>query len=97
MLIKDVYQRIEELERDRRDFMKIQNYCLGIINDMAVDSGKPDILSKFEDILNLGSPLRNLASRTINNIDNEIIRLKNIIENTTVNIGYRNSMIRKED
>lgn len=88
MLIKDVYAKIEELKRDRKNFMNIQEYCLGHMSSQKeLDEGvHTKIYGALEDGANLNESLRNLASKTIGNIDNEIARLNNIIENTHVKI-----------
>ena len=44
------------------------------------------IYGALEDGANLNNSLRNLASKTIKNIDDEIARLKKIIENAEVKI-----------
>lgn len=86
MLIKDVYKKIEELERDRRNFLNIQEFCLGHMSDDPNDCVHTKIYGALEDGANLNESLRNLASKTIANIDNEIARLKKIIENTHIKI-----------
>jgi hypothetical protein len=88
MLIKDVYAKIEELKRDRKNFMNIQEYCLGHMSSQEdLNNGvHTKIYSALEDGANLNESLRNLASKTIGNIDNEIARLNKIIENTHVKI-----------
>ena len=88
MLIKDVYKKIEELERDRKNFMNIQEYCLGhMVTKEELNNGvHTKIYGALEDGANLNESLRNLASKTIVNIDNEIERLKKIIENTHIKI-----------
>ena len=87
MLIKDVYKKIEELEKDRRNFMNIQEFCLGHMSTNPNDSVHTKIYGALEDGANLKESLRNLASKTIVNIDNEIERLKKIIDNTHININ----------
>lgn len=89
MLIKDVYKKIEELERDRKNFMNIQEYCLGhMSNKEDLNNGvHTKVYGALEDGANLNESLRNLASKTIVNIDNEIERLKKIIDNTHINIS----------
>lgn len=89
MLIKDVYKKIEELERDRKNFMNIQEYCLGhMVTKEELNNGvHTKIYGALEDGANLNESLRNLASKTIVNIDNEIERLKKIIDNTHININ----------
>lgn len=89
MLIKDVYKKIEELERDRKNFLNIQEYCLGhMSNKEDLNNGvHTKVYGALEDGANLNESLRNLASKTIVNIDNEIERLKKIIDNTNINIG----------
>ena len=88
MLIKDVYKKIEELERDRKNFMNIQEYCLGHMSSQKdIDNGvHTKVYGALEDGANLNESLRNLASKTIVNIDNEIDRLHRIIENTHIKI-----------
>lgn len=88
MLIKDVYKKIEELEVDRKNFMKIQEYCLGHMSSQKdIDNGiHTKIYGVLEDGANLSESLSSLASKTIANIDNEIARLKKIIENTHIKI-----------
>lgn len=89
MLIKDVYKKIEELERDRKNFLRIQEFCLGHMSSQEdLDNGvHTKIYGALEDGANLNESLRNLASKTIVNIDNEIERLKNIIDNTSIKIN----------
>lgn len=88
MLIKDVYSKIEELKRDRKNFMNIQEYCLGHMSSQEdLNNGiHTKIYGALEDGANLNDSLRNLASKTISNIDNEIARLNKIIENTHIKI-----------
>ena len=88
MLIKDVYAKIEELKRDRKNFMNIQEYCLGHMSSQEdLNNGvHTKIYGALEDGANLNESLRNLASKTIGNIDTEITRLNEIIENTHVKI-----------
>ena len=86
MLVKDVYKRIEDLERDRRNFMNIQEFCLGHMSENPNNGEHTKIYGALEDGANLNESLRNLASGTIRNIDNEIARLKRIIENAQVKI-----------
>jgi hypothetical protein len=88
MLIKDVYAKIEELKRDRKNFMNIQEYCPGHMSSQKdLDNGvHTKIYGALEDGANLNESLRNLASKTIANIDNEIDRLTRIIENTHIKI-----------
>ena len=88
MLIKDVYAKIEELKRDRKNFLNIQEYCLGHMSSQEeLNNGvHTKIYGALEDGANLNESLRNLASKTIHNIDNEIDRLNRIIENTHIKI-----------
>lgn len=86
MLIKDVYKKIEELERDRRNFLNIQEFCLGHMSEDPNNGVHTKIYGALEDGANLNESLRSLASKTIVNIDNEIERLKKIIDNTHIKI-----------
>lgn len=88
LLIKDVYSRIVELERDRRNFINIQEFCLGHMSTQEdLDKGvHTKIYGALEDGANLNESLRNLASKTVANIDAEIARLTKIIENTQIKI-----------
>lgn len=89
MLIKDVYARIEDLKHDRENFMNIQEFCLGHMakSSEELNEGKhTKIYGALEDEADLNISLRTLASKTIKNIDDEIARLKKIIENTQVKI-----------
>ena len=88
MLIKDVYMKIEELERDRRNFLNIQEFCLGHMSDDPDNGVHTKIYGQLEDGAKLNESLRNLATKTIKNIDHEIARLRNIIDNTHININY---------
>lgn len=87
MLIKDVYKRIENLENDRQNFMRIQEFCLGyyVLPDEDKDA-HTRIYGALEDGAMMNIDLRTLASKTIVNINNEIARLRKIIENTHVEI-----------
>lgn len=89
MLVKDVYARIEDLEHDRKNFINIQEFCLGHMAQSSeeLDAGKhTKIYGALEDGAKLNINLRTLASKTIKNIDDEIARLKRIIENAQVKI-----------
>lgn len=89
MLVKDVYKRIKDLENDRENFLKIQEFCLGHMAQTSkeLDEGKHiKIYGALEDNAGLKINLRTLASKTIENIDNEIARLQKIINNAQVNI-----------
>ena len=89
MLIKDVYKKIEELKRDRQNFLNIQEYCLGHMSSKEdLDAGAhTKIRYALEEGANLNDSLRSLASKTIANIDCEIERLTNIINFTQVKIN----------
>lgn len=86
MTIKEVYSIIEDLEKDRENFVKIQEFCLGHMSKNPNDGVHTKIYGALEDIADLNISLRTLASKTISNIDKEIDRLKKIIENTQVKI-----------
>ena len=89
MLVKDVYERIKDLEKDRSEFVKIQEFCLGHMaaSQTELNEGRhTKIYGALEDAAKLHIQLRSLASKTIENIDREIRRLKNIIENLQVSI-----------
>lgn len=88
MLIKDVYKKIDELKRDRLNFLNIQEYCLGHKSSPEdLNSGvHTKVYGALEDGASLNDSLRNLASKTIFNIDCEIARLSRIIENTSIKI-----------
>lgn len=88
MLIKDVYKKIDELKRDRQNFLNIQEYCLGHKSSQKdLDEGThTKVYGALEDGADLNDSLRNLASKTIVNIDYEIERLLKIIDNTPVKI-----------
>ena len=85
MTIKEVKKRIEDLQHDRANFMKIQEYCLGHMSPPD-DEEHTKIYGALEDAAGLNMSLRNLASGTIRNIDAEINRLERIIDSAIVNI-----------
>ena len=86
MTIKEVYDIIEDLKKDRENFMKIQEFCLGHMSKNPNDGAHTRIYGVLEDEADLNISLRTLASKTIGNIDKEINRLNKIIENTQVKI-----------
>lgn len=88
MTVKEVYKRIEDLKYDRRNFVNIQEFCLGHMSTPEdMNNGvHTKIYGALEDGANLNESLRTLASKSIVNIDNEIARLTRIIENTHVKI-----------
>lgn len=88
MTVKDVYKRIEDLKYDRRNFVHIQEFCLGHMSTPEdMNNGvHTKIYGALEDGAELNISLRDLASKSIVNIDNEIARLTRIIENTHVKI-----------
>lgn len=86
MIIKEVYERIEDLKKDRENFMKIQEFCIGHMSKNPNDGVHTKIYGALEDGADLNISLRTLSSKTMQNIDNEIARLKKIIENTHVKI-----------
>lgn len=88
MMIKDVYNKIDELERDKKNFLRIQEFCLGHMSSQEdLNNGvHTKIYGALEDGANLNESLRSLASKTAANIENEIQRLKRIIEKTHINI-----------
>lgn len=88
MIIKEVYERIEELKRYRENFIKIQEFCLGhMATSKELDEGKhTKIYGALEDGAGLNIGLRELASENAKNIDREIARLNRIIENTQIKI-----------
>lgn len=88
MMIKDVYNKIDELERDKKNFLRIQEFCLGHMSSQEdLNNGvHTKIYGALEDGANLNESLRSLASKTAANIEDEIQRLKRIIEKTHINI-----------
>lgn len=88
MLVKDVYKKIDELKKDRQNFLNIQEYCLGHKSSPKdLDDGvHTKVYGALEDGAGLNESLRNLASKTIVNIDCEIERLTKIINFTPVKI-----------
>ena len=88
MTIKEVYERIEDLDRDRWNFIRIQEFCLGhYASQEDLNNGvHTKIYGALEDGAGMNEGLRNLASKTIANIDNEIKRLQKIIDNTNIKI-----------
>lgn len=85
MTIADVKDRIVDLQYDRENFMKIQEYCLGHLSE-SNDEEHIKIYEALEDDADLNISLRNLASKTVRNIDAEIDRLNRIIDSAVVNI-----------
>ena len=86
MTIKEVYDLIEDLKKDRKNFINIQEFCLGHMSTNPNDGIHTKIYGALEDGADLNISLRTLASKTICNIDKEINRLNKIIENTQVKI-----------
>lgn len=86
MTVKEVYNRIEDLRYDRSNFMKIQEFCLGHFSKDPNDGVHTQIYAALEDEAHLSISLRELASKSIQNIDREIDRLNRIIENTQVKL-----------
>lgn len=86
MTIKEVYDIIEDLKKDRENFINIQEFCLGHMSTNPNDGIHTKIYGALEDGADLNISLRTLASKTIGNIDKEINRLNKIIENTQVKI-----------
>lgn len=85
MTVKEVKDKIDELKRDRENFMKIQEYCLGHLSK-SNDEACTRIYKALEDGADLSESLRGLASKTIRNIDAEVQRLERIIDSTVVKI-----------
>lgn len=87
MVIKEVYDRINDLEKNRDNFMRIQEFCLGHYALPEEDKdAHTKIYGALEDGAMMNICLRELASRTIAYIDFEIERLKKLIENTYIKI-----------
>lgn len=86
MTVKEVYNIIENLKKERENFINIQEFCLGHMSTNPNDGIHTKIYGALEDGAELNISLRTLASRTICNIDKEIDRLNKIIENAQVKI-----------
>lgn len=87
MVVKEVYDRIGDLEKNRDNFMRIQEFCLGHYTLPEEDEDVHiKIYGALEDGAMMNISLRELASRTIAYIDFEIARLKKLIENTYIKI-----------
>ena len=88
MTVKDVYKRIEDLQRNRRNFVNIREFCLGHMSSKEdLNNGvHTKVYGALEDGASLNESLYDLSEKTIANIDNEINRLTKMIENTVVKI-----------
>ena len=93
--IKEARMRIEELEEEYDEFLKLQNYC------MCMDLTKPgestyadspekdkrrEMLENIRKTVGITSDLRTMFSFGCTLCKSEIERISNIIENQKVNI-----------
>lgn len=93
--VKEARMRIEELEKEYEEFLKLQNYAMCMDLTPAGESTYADSPEKtkrrkmLEDIrkeVNITSDLRNMFSFGCTLCKNEIERLNNVIDNQKVNI-----------
>lgn len=88
LTVQEVKKKIEDLQRTRENFMKLQNYCLGI-NEFARESTDNSVskqINVLEVNANLNDTFRNLCTKAIQQFDFEIDRLEQIISETKINI-----------
>ena len=93
--VKEARMRIEELEKEYEEFLKLQNYamCMDLTpsgKSTYADSPEKDNRRKMlEDIrkeVNITSDLRTMFTFGCTLCKNEIERLNNVIDNQKVNI-----------
>lgn len=88
LAVSEVKKKIEDLQRTRENFMKLQNYCLGI-NEFArksTDNSVSKRINELEANANLNDTFRNLCTKAIQQFDFEINRLEQIILEAKVSI-----------
>ena len=93
--VKEARMRIEELEKEYEEFLKLQNYCMCMDltkpgESTCADSPEKDkrreMLEAIRKQVNITSDLRTMFTFGCNLCKAEIERINNIIENQKVNI-----------
>lgn len=87
MKVKDVKQKIEQIQHYYDNLIKLQEYfLLHTCNDCDVEKEVSELRSKLEEDANLSIPVRDLMSATAKCLGDEMGRLKKIIDDTDVRI-----------
>lgn len=93
--VKEARMRIEELEKEYEEFLKLQNYAMCMDLTPAGESTYADspekkkrreMLENIRKEVNITSDLRTMFSFGCTLCKNEIERLNNVIDNQKVNI-----------
>ncbi len=93
--VKEARMRIEELEKEYEEFLKLQNYamCMDLTPsgqstyaDSPEKKKRREMLEGIRKEVNITSDLRTMFSFGCTLCKNEIERLNNIIDNQKVNI-----------
>lgn len=93
--VKEARMRIEELEKEYEEFLKLQNYamCMDLTpSDQSTYADSPEkkkrreMLEGIRKEVNITSDLRTMFSFGCTLCKNEIERLNNVIDNQKVNI-----------
>lgn len=83
MTVKEVKQKIENLQCNYDNMIKLQDYFLGLkFPEDEIES----IRAHLEDDACLNKPIRALCTEVAEILAGEIERLNNLIDNTVVNI-----------
>ena len=93
--VKEARMRIEELEKEYEEFLKLQNYamCMDLTEpgectyaDSPEKKKRREMLEGIRKQVNITSDLRTMFSFGCTLCKNEIERLNNVIDNQKVNI-----------
>lgn len=93
--VKDAKKRIEELQSQYKDFLKLQNYAMGLdlpelakrtSTEKAIGTEREATLQKIREEANLILNIRTLGTIGCDLCDTEITRIESIIDSTKVNI-----------
>ena len=93
--VKEARMRIEELEKEYDEFLKLQNYCMcmdltapgqSTYADSPEKNNRREMLENIRKTVGITSDLRTMFSFGCTLCKSEIERISNIIENQKVNI-----------
>ena len=93
--VKEAEKKIEELQAEYDNFMKLQNYalCLDLPEplcrnkkEQAIDKERSELLQRIRKEANLTNNIRTLGTIGCNLCKAEIQRIQTIIDNSKINI-----------
>lgn len=85
MTVKEVKDKIVRLQESYQNLVRLQNFFLGVY-DVPEETIK-DLKNNIEEMAHLSIPIRDLCSTSAKFLSDEIERLNNAIDNTSVKVN----------